>query len=60
MGLRDYFASHERSYPPNSWVHATYGSEYDSFYDLPGVYAADALSRWRYQVADAMLAEREK
>jgi len=60
MSLRDYFAAHEKSCPPISWLQSKYGSHIDSITDLKGVDFAEALSKWRYQVADAMIAEREK
>jgi hypothetical protein len=60
MTLRDYFASHEDSLPPDSWIQSTFGSHNPNIDSLQGVDYSHALSKWRYQMADAMLEERKK
>jgi len=60
MSLRDWFAGKEQSYPPASWIQSFYGSELNGWHDLKGVNLTDALSRWRYQCADAMLKIRDE
>jgi hypothetical protein len=58
VSLRDYLAIHETSWPPESWIQAKYGDTYLT--QLQDVEFAAALAAWRYQMADAMLAERKK
>lgn len=60
MSLRDYFASTETTWPPTSWVQAKVGNHINSILELHGVELAECLAKWRFQMADAMLAEREK
>lgn len=60
MTLRDYFASREDSLPPDSWIQSTFGSHNPNIDSLQGVDYSHALSKWRYQMADAMLEERKK
>ena len=60
MSMRDYFAAHEISYPPLSWVQARIGSGVKYVIDLPGVELSECLAAWRYQCAEAMLKERDK
>lgn len=56
LSLRDYFAAHETTLPPTSWVQSKFGSQ---IWELKGVAMAECLSEWRYQMADAMLKARE-
>lgn len=61
MSLRDYFAAHESSWPSKEWLLGQYGDQKIVFaWDLPPHLQMEALARWRYQYADAMLAERAK
>lgn len=55
ISLRDWFAAMETSYPPSAWLLAHY---YTDSIELSGVLKHEALSRWRYEMADAMLAAR--
>jgi hypothetical protein len=59
LSIRDWFAGKEKSYPPTSWIQSIYGSELNGWHDLKGIDLIDALCRWRYQCADAMLKTRE-
>lgn len=45
VGLRDYFAAHESSEPPVDW--------------RTDLHRMDAIARWKYLCADAMLKARE-
>jgi hypothetical protein len=58
MDLRDFFASQEKTLPPDSWVQSVCGSCHNCFENLKGGDRANALAKWRYQVADAMIDER--
>jgi hypothetical protein len=58
--MRDYFAAHERSFPPLSWIQARIGSHINDWSELKGAELAEAMVAWRYQMADAMIEEREK
>lgn len=60
LTLSDYFAAAERSLPPLTWLQSRIGSHVMSFDDLRGVKLSESLAAWRYQCADAMLAERAK
>ena len=60
VSLRQYFAAHETSLPPDSWIQATYGNNKVNLYCLHGVEFSNALAKWRYQVADAMIEEGER
>ncbi len=60
MSLRDYFAAHEQTLPPLSWVQSRIGTHITSVHNLQGVECAECLSAWRYQCADGMIKERKK
>lgn len=56
MSLRDYFASQEQSYPPKAWLMVHFRTD---DIEESGVLKHEALARWRYEMADAMLAARK-
>lgn len=61
MSLRDWFAGLERMSPTDSWWEVNYQVEVGGFPSIvldPETYMK-ALAEWRYQMADAMLAQRE-
>ncbi len=56
MSLRDWFAGQEQSYPPKAWLLSHYRRE---DIEESGVLKHEALSKWRYEMADAMIARRK-
>ena len=56
QSLRDWFASNERTYPPPAWLEYHFQTPN---IESSGVMKHEALAKWRYEMADAMLAARK-
>ncbi|HEX9504258.1 MAG TPA: hypothetical protein VF974_08160 [Patescibacteria group bacterium] len=54
MSLRDWFAGNERSYPSVTWCLKQ--PDFDS--GKPSELGKELMARWRYEIADTMLVER--
>jgi hypothetical protein len=52
MSLLDYFAAHETSTPPDSWMEVHYRS---AGLESSGVVKREALVKWRYEMAGSMV-----
>jgi hypothetical protein len=56
MSLLDYFAAHETSTPPIAWLQCHY---HTNDIEESGVLKHEALAKWRYEMARAMVGERK-
>jgi hypothetical protein len=59
MGItvRDYFAANEKTYPPNDWILDHFSKP--SWFELTSDEVKQAMAAWRFEMADAMLAQRK-